>query len=170
MKRSLEQITKKDLRKLLKLARQDIDDFFDRNPTYKRYQGKEKLIALCQGAALHYIDKKNGVKDFDVWIFYAQRGDKILPYRRTGKVDYGKSKFGNNPNLPLYDGRNVDVLMRSSEYYIDGSPELCLKRYLTDRKTRTAKLLSEKAVIGLFPPNVFGKVLWYRNLELTHKG
>ena len=161
MKRSLETITKKDLRKLLKLARKDIDNFFDRNPTYKRsYQDNEKLIALCQGAALHYIDKKNGVKDFDVWLFYPQKGKKILPYRRTGKIDFGKSKFGKHPNSPLYEGRNVDVLMRSNKLFNRGTPEACVVQYLTKRKTKTAKLLSEKAVIGLFPENVFGKILW----------
>jgi hypothetical protein len=30
-------------------------------------------VALCQGAALHFVDGENGVKDFDVWTFYAAR-------------------------------------------------------------------------------------------------
>ena len=45
------------------------------------------MPALCQGAALHYVDAKNGVKDFDVWSFYTQRADGSFPYlwqeRRT---------------------------------------------------------------------------------------
>ena len=28
--------------------------------------------ARCQGAALHYVNERNGVKDFDVWSFYAR--------------------------------------------------------------------------------------------------
>ncbi len=60
MRRSKEKITKHDLRKLLRLARGDIDDFFDRKIIYRKYKGKEKLVALCQGAALHHIDGKNG--------------------------------------------------------------------------------------------------------------
>lgn len=161
MRRSNEKITKFDLRKLLRLARADIDDFFDRKSTYKKpYQGKEKLVALCQGAALHYIDGKNGVKDFDVWFFYPQKGDVILPYRRTGLVDFGKSKFGKHPNNLLFEGRGVDVLMRSTKDFDRGSPESCISDYLSNCKTVTAKLLSQKAVVGLYPERVFGKVLW----------
>ena len=158
--RSMERITRRDLRKLLKLAKEDMDDFFDRNLIYKKsYQGKEKLVALCQGAALHYIDKKNGVKDFDVWFFYPQKGDKSLPYRRTGMKDFGKSKFGKLPNKPMLVGRGVDVLMRSTKYFNRGSPEDCIKNYLSNCNTKTAKLLSQKAVIGLYPECVLGKVL-----------
>jgi hypothetical protein len=36
--------------------------------------------ALCQGAAMHYHDKINGVKDFDIWFFYQFNGVH-LPYR-----------------------------------------------------------------------------------------
>lgn len=161
MRRSKEKITKPDLRKLLRLARADIDDFFVRKPGYKGlYHVKEKLVALCQGAALHYIDGKNGVKDFDVWFFYSQRGDVVLPYRPTGVVDFGKSKFGKNPNKPCFDGRNVDVLMRSAEFFNRSNPESCIVKYLTYSKTTSAKLLANKAVIGLYPESVFGKVLW----------
>jgi len=40
--------------------------------------------------ALHYIDEKNGVKDFVVWSF---SGNGPFPYRWRGTVDYGPSKF-----------------------------------------------------------------------------
>ena len=64
MKRSLERIDKSDLQHLLELARSDIENFFARNPRYEEYKGKEKIIVLAQGAALHYIDVKTGIKDF----------------------------------------------------------------------------------------------------------
>jgi len=52
MWRSKQKITKRDLRKLLRLAGEDIDNFFDGKPIYKKpYHGKVKLVALCQGAA-----------------------------------------------------------------------------------------------------------------------
>ncbi len=71
MERSKERITKSDLKRLLKLSEKDMIQFFERNKKYsKQYNNKHVLVALCQGAALHYIDKKNGVKDFDVWFFY----------------------------------------------------------------------------------------------------
>lgn len=135
--------------------------FFDRNLIYKKpYQGNEKLVALCQGAAVHYIHKKNGVKDFDVWFFYPQKGDKQLPYRRTGLVDFGKSKFGKHPNSPLFEGRGVDVLMRSTEFFNRGTPKACITDYLSSRKSPSAKFLAQKAVVGLYPESVFGEVLW----------
>jgi hypothetical protein len=45
------------------------------------------LIAPCQGGALHYLDcqqeakKKNGVKDLDVYCFYAADRTVPWPYR-----------------------------------------------------------------------------------------
>ncbi len=53
------------------------------------------LADSCAGlsgmrGALHYIDEKNGVKDFVVWSF---SGNGPFPYRWRGTVDYGPSKF-----------------------------------------------------------------------------
>ena len=33
----------------------------------------------ARGAALHYVNGRNGVKDFDVWSFYAQYDDWPFP-------------------------------------------------------------------------------------------
>lgn len=164
MERSPEIITKPDLKKLLELASQDMEEFFVRNPKYKKdYEGKESLIALCQGGALHYIDKKNGVKDFDVWFFYPKK-ELQLPYRRRGVVDFGKSKFGKHPKVIKYEGRTIDVLMRSDSNFNRTSPEKGIEKYLDAQTTNTAKKLSQKAVIGLYPESVFGKVLWPKDL------
>lgn len=160
-KRSLTRITKPDLQKLLGLARADLAAFFARHPVYQdTHMGKEKLVALCQGAALHYIDRKNGVKDFDVWFFFPA-GTPTLPYRRRGVVDFGPSAFGRHPDHPShFTGRTVDVLMRSDSAFDGATAEICLHRYLSKPRTHTAKLLSQKAVVGLFPDELFGKVLW----------
>ncbi len=164
MSRSSEKITKSDLRKLYLLAKGDMEDFFDRKPEYRKiYRGKEVLVALCQGAALHYIDGVNGVKDFDVWFFYP-RLSKQLPYRRRGTVDFGPSKFGNFPKDVGFRGRRIDVLMRSEFAFASKSPKTGIERYFTETKTPTSKHLSRKAVVGLYPESVFGKVLWPKNL------
>lgn len=161
MKRSKEIITKTDLKKLRRLAYTDIEKFFEKNPIYKQpYKGKEVLVALCQGAALHYIDGENGIKDFDVWFFYPKK-EPTLPYRRRGVVDFGPSKFGRHPNTKSdYTGRTVDVLMRSDPCFNKNGPTVGLTNYFSTSKTKTAELLSQKAVIGLYPENVFGKILW----------
>ena len=163
MKRSKEIITKSDLKKLLRLASIDINSFFDRNPKYKEHQGEETLVALCQGAALHYIDKTNGVKDFDVWFFYPSK-NITLPYRRRGVVDFGVSNFGKHPNVKEYLGRTVDVLMRSDSYFKCKNPQKAMVNYLVLKKSETSYSLSQKAVIGLHPKSVFGKVIWPQKL------
>ena len=38
---------------------------------------------LCQGAALHYVNGRNGVKDFDVWSIYAHYGRLAVPGSAT---------------------------------------------------------------------------------------
>ncbi len=142
------------------MAQEDIESFFERKPRYTDYVGKEVLITLGQGGALHYIDKKNGVKDFDVWFFYPQLGDIVLPYRRRGVVDFGESKFGKHPNDKGFKGRKIDVMMRSDSHFNHGNPSLALQSYLKDALTTTAQMLSIKAMIGLHPENLFGEVLW----------
>jgi len=153
-------ITKTDLKKLLSIAREDINLFFSRYPKYAEYEGKERLIALGQGAALHYIDKKNGVKDFDVWFFYPQF-KIVLPYRRRGVIDYGPSKFGKHPNDGKFAGRRVDILIRSDSHFDRGVPWVSLQKYLRDGRTKTARKLAEKAMVGLYPEKFFGEILWY---------
>ena len=70
MERSLGKIEKKDLKRLLMLAKKDVKMFFNRNPKYiDQYENKEVIVALGQGGALHYIDGRTGVKDFDFWFF-----------------------------------------------------------------------------------------------------
>jgi hypothetical protein len=74
--RSLASIDRADLLHIAALAADAETELFERNP---RGSGRhaDRLLgrALCQGAALHYMNGKNGVKDFDVWSFYAQHDD-----------------------------------------------------------------------------------------------
>ena len=68
--RSLERIDIPDLLRLAALAADAEAELFRRNPRGSgRYAGRLLGRALCQGAALHYVNKTNGVKDFDVWSF-----------------------------------------------------------------------------------------------------
>src|SRR5271165_6774786 len=92
--RSLARIDRNDLLRLAALAAEVEAGLFARDPQGPgRYAGRLVCRALCQGAALHYVDAANGVKDFDVWSFYAQRADRPFPYRWRGAADYGPSKI-----------------------------------------------------------------------------
>jgi hypothetical protein len=83
--RSLAQIERADLLRLAALAADAETDLFKRNPQGSgRYAGRLLGRALCQGGALHYVNKRNGVKDFDVWSSYAQYEDWPFPARWRG--------------------------------------------------------------------------------------
>jgi hypothetical protein len=56
---------------------------------FRRDAGRLLGRALCQGAALHYVNGKNGVRDFDVWSFYARHDDWPFPARWRGTGDFG---------------------------------------------------------------------------------
>jgi hypothetical protein len=69
-----------DLLRLAALAADAEAGLFRRNPRGSgRYAGRLLGRALCQGAALHYVNDRNGVKDFDVWSFYAPVWRLALP-------------------------------------------------------------------------------------------
>jgi hypothetical protein len=76
--------------KLAAIAAEAEAGLFARRPQGAgRYAGRLLCRALCQGAALHYLDGKNGVKDFDVWSFYAARPSRRaipVPLARDGRL------------------------------------------------------------------------------------
>lgn len=87
--RSLARIDVDDLLRLAVLAAEVEAGLFARNPRGAgRYAGRLVCRALCQGAARHYLDGENGVKDFDVWSFYTARSDGPFPYRWRGTADF----------------------------------------------------------------------------------
>jgi hypothetical protein len=99
--RSLASIGIADFLRLAALAADAEAELFERNPRGSgRYAARLLGRALCQGAALHYVNGKNGVKDFDVWSFYAQCDDWPFPARWRGTRDFGPSKFGRYPGDP----------------------------------------------------------------------
>ncbi len=58
------------IERLRELADED-HRFFTRPAMRPEYRERRVAVTLAQGAALHYVDGKNGVKDLDVWTFYA---------------------------------------------------------------------------------------------------
>jgi len=161
MSRSYVQISKSDLELLAQLARKDRAHFFSRKPaTGRLYSGRLFAVALCQGAALHYLDGKNGVKDFDVWSFYTKNPEKPFPYRRRAELDLGIPKFGKTIGYEHFVGRKVDLIGRSLNGADTSDPVGTLRKYLREGKTESARQLAQKAVILLEPANLLGTVVW----------
>ncbi|MGA7195396.1 MAG: hypothetical protein WBW94_17390 [Anaerolineales bacterium] len=157
--RSYRKITRRDLIKLAKIAYKDKQDFFNQNPKWaKLFANRVICIALCQGAANHYIDSTTGINDFDVYIFYKKHPQKHWYAKRIKSYDFGDSKFGQSVDKPNFVGRRVDCLGRDIDFSEGEDEVTTLRRYLKEGKTKTAKLLAAKAVV-LLEPNC-GTVVW----------
>ena len=158
--RSYERITLEDLNRLAEIARLDREDLFARKPRYRVLEDGLVCVALCQGAALHFVDGENGVKDFDVWTFYAARPDHpACPWRRAARI-FGDPRFGLPPDKPGFLDRRVDLLGRSIEVGTEGDPTTILGRYLSEGGTASARALARKAAVLLEPSDFLGTVVW----------
>lgn len=159
---SLVRIERTDLVRLAALTAEAEARLFARHPEGAgRYAGRLVCRALCQGAALHYLDGTTGVKDFDVWSFYAERANRPFPYRWRGTADYGSSKFGRySGDLPSFTGRRVDMLGRSLKVPPDADPATVLRSYLATARTKSARKLAAKAVVLIHPEQFVGMVVW----------
>lgn len=161
MTRSYAKITIDDLWRLRRLAEEDREDLFNRKrDTGALYRRRYFATALCQGAALHYLDGTTGVKDFDVWSFYTEAPERPFPYRRRGKWDLGDPKFGVSPGFEDFMGRRVDMLRRSLVGADPSDPVWSIVSYLSTGATSFARLLAEKSVILLDPPEHLGRIIW----------
>jgi hypothetical protein len=159
--RSYERIVREDLDRLAAIARSDRHARFERRPRWSPYAGRILCVALCQGAALHFVDGRNGVKDFDVYTFYAEHSVGAFPPRWRTQVDFGPSRFGRYPGDPdSFDGRRVDLIGRSLAASPDGDPVEAVRGYLRAARTETARQLAGKAVVLLDPEPLRGQVIW----------
>lgn len=160
--RSFERITRTDLRKLARIAREEREDFFERHPEWALlYRKRLVCTVLCRDAALHYVNGVTGVDAFHVWSFYAAHAEAPFPYTHLGKMDFGPSRFGQDARNPeAYAGRRVELSGRSVACKPGDDPIVVLQRYLREGETPSARELREKAVVLLDPEDFLGYVAW----------
>jgi ribonuclease HI len=159
--RSFEPLTIADLARLADFAQLDRADRFRRRPQWAPYRDRILLVALCQGAASHFVDGRNGVKDFDVYTFYAEDPEiGQFPPRWRLTADFGESKFGQHPEDVGYRGRRIDLIGRSLPAAPSAEPIAAVRGYLARAKTETAKQLAKKALVAIDPPHLRGVVVW----------
>lgn len=155
MNRIYRSISNETLRFLQELANREFRAFFDRNPEAAEYYEDRFLAAcLCQGAAWHYVGKGDGVKDFDIHLFFWQHPDRKIISRLPKAY---------REDVPGFGTRRCDVLKTVIPKRIprtEGPVDEILKSYLNSTPTKTAHHLAEKAVVGLVPEDIFGEVIW----------
>ena len=153
-------LTGEHLRRLAVIAEKDREGLFSRNPHLSVYRDRILLTALCQGAALHFVNGTNGVKDLDVYTFYAADPGVGYPYRRRGVVDFGDSELGRHPDDHGFRGRRVDLLGRTLKVDPSTDPLAAVRDYLRAGATTTAKELAKKALVALDHGDGFGEIVW----------
>lgn len=159
--RSYLAIDLEDLQRLAEIARADREELFTRNAHLARcYRDRVICVALCQGAALHFVDTTVGINDFDVWTFFRAHEAGPFPPRRRVERDFGNPKFGRSSDRPDFDGKRVDLIGRSIPAACDEDPASTIQHYLVSQRTRSARCLAEKALIFLEPGKLVGKVVW----------
>lgn len=159
--RAYEPIALTDLHRLAEIAKLDREMFFSRHPRYAPLRNRILAIALCQGAALHFVDQRIGIKDMDVWTFYGARpGVEYPPRRPVASYDFGDPKFGRTSDSPHFVGRRVDCLGRSLDVEFDTDPVTAIRAYLSQARTRSPQELAKKAVVLIEPPELLGVVVW----------
>ena len=160
--RSFEPITRADLKRLARLARDDREDFFGRHREWALlYRKRMVCVALCGDAALHFINGSTGIDQFDVWTFYAEHSEAPFPIQQSSKADFGKSKFGRDAANPsAYEGRRIEMKARSLDCKPGDDPVEALQRYLRAGDTPVARELRGKAVVLIDPEDFTGYPAW----------
>ena len=155
-------IVEADLRRLLDLARQDRALFFERHTDWGVHYADRLLgTALCQGAALHFLDPCAGINDFDVYTFYADNPERKWYAKRIKCADFGDPKFGRSEVGPRdFTGRRVDLLARSLPVAPATELVSALRAWLSAGQTATARELAKKAVVVLEPLEQLGAIAW----------
>jgi hypothetical protein len=159
--RSQVPITRADLKRLARIAREEREDFFSRHPEWALLYRKRLLCsALCRRAALHFLNGASGVDSFDVWNFYAEHAEAPYPHHLSSRRDFGSAKFGPDPSSGAYRGRRVELNGRSLRCNPADNPVEVLLRYLHRGATPSARGLRKQAVVLIEPENYLGYVVW----------
>jgi hypothetical protein len=151
-----QQVTLAELRDLATLAQREESDFFARNPHLSElYRNRLIAVALCQGAALQFVGRGYGVADFDVHFFYNQNPSKPRLSRAVKRLT---ADVGNFEHAPIDFVRTVVPSLLCGSH--DNDAQTLLRGFLQQKPTANAAHLSKKAVVGLIPEALFGRIIW----------
>jgi hypothetical protein len=178
--RTRTRLTVAHLDRLAEIAAIDHEQF-TADRLHPEYRDRRLLVVLAQGAAQHWVDGRHGVKDLDVWTFYADLPDVPFPGRRRivhrdfGPSDLGRQAYPSASKVSSmrlhrwekFTGRRVDLLMRTLPVPAGCPPRgavAALVAWLSAGAERsrpdTAFWLSRQPAIGVDPRPLCGRVLW----------
>jgi hypothetical protein len=169
-------LTAAHLDRLYGIAVEDHEQFFAGHPDYRN---RVLSVVLAQGAAKHWVGGRNGVKDLDVWSFFARiPGERFPADRRSVHRDFGFSDLGRQPydldaapdqrsrtllsKWAAFAGRRVDLLMRALPVAVGTDAAEAIPAWLRQGQQRasgSAWWLAQKAVV-LLDPARRGDVVW----------
>ena len=160
--RSYERITRVHLKRLARIARLEREEFFARHREYAiLYRRRILCTALCEDAALHYINGQTGVLCFDVFTFYAEHPEAAFPHWHEDCHDFGRSAFGRLASAPqTFKGRPVNLAGRSIGASPTDDPLEALQYYLRRAHGPVPRRLAEKAVVMIEPEPLEGYLAW----------
>lgn len=164
-----------DLDRLLKIEREWRASLEQRKEHWRLYADRLLCVCLAQGGALHLIDGKNGIKDLDVYRFFAAHPDRPKPdpaiYRGRTFKDMGRSRLGKRTDrdgttgFPGYAGRNVDIFSVALPVGPRSDPVPAIRALLARPRTDTERALAAKAVVLI--DRQFPIVAWPPSAELA---
>jgi hypothetical protein len=181
--RSLAPLTRSHLTRLATMADMQHAQVVREGSRQHAWAERRVAVVLAQGGAQHFLDGTNGVKDLDVWTFYAALpGTPLRCGRYETHADFGRSVHGRqlyprgfaHPQASTwraYQGRRVDFLVRDLPVRAEAGVDevnTALRTWLsTGSQARggqsghhpTSWHLSRKAMIWLAPATP-GDVIW----------
>jgi len=168
------QLTDADLDRLVEIERTERARLVETSPVWGAHADRLLCVCLCQGAALHLVDGRNGVKDLDVWTFFSRSpelesraihsGFRAGRHRDSRLSHLGRWDDSDAPaRFRNYNGRRIDLFGVALPVAPDADPVAALHGWLEERPTTRAHYLAEKAVVMLWPERL--KVVWPVNAE-----
>lgn len=190
--RSYAPLTDDHLARLSELADED-HAVFTRPDGHPEYRARRVAVVLAQGGALHMINSTTGVKDLDVWTFYAAIPGAGFPFgQRKRHVDFGPSEHGRNLYPPdfkhrqlkrwlSFSGRRVDLMVRSLPISPSALQQVvtdAMRAWLHEGETEPQRAsdddmpsnwwLAKKAVVMILPVEGRRTVVWPTSEARAH--
>jgi hypothetical protein len=159
--RSYERISRTDLRRLARIADEELEDFFARRPDWRLLYRRRLLCTALHGqSALHFCNGTSGIDSFDVCLFFAAHAEAPFPHHWSAHRDFGKSKFGRGAAGSGYSGRRIAFAGRSLGCRPSDDPVAALQSYLRAGRSPIARRIRDGAVVLLGPQRYLGYVAW----------